>query len=291
MYANVNGCSLFFDVEGSGYVAQGGVLSEQPVVFVLHGGPGCDHSNFKPWLSPLSQHAQLVYVDHRGNGRSDDADESTYTIEQMADDVEGLRCHLGLGPVVVLGHSFGGMVAQVCAIRHPHAIRGLVLSSTAPSAQFWDEAQEMADRMASPEQKEVLTALFEGRIGSQQEFDEWWRVCLPLYFHDPDPEALDEMLDRMRGRVDVANYMMATQIPGFDIRDQLPSVRAPSLVLSGRHDWVTPVSQSVVITEALLDATHVIFEHSGHMTFAEENDLYLRHVIDFVAALQAGPAL
>ena len=99
------------------------------------------------------------------------------------------------------------------------------------------------------------------------------------------------MLDLMRGRVDVANYMMATQIPGFDIRDQLPSVRAPSLVLSGRHDLVTPVSQSVVITEALPYATHVIFEHSGHMTFAEENDLYLRHVIDFVAALQAGPAL
>ncbi len=71
MYANVRGTRLFFDVEGAGYVARGSRLVEQPVVLVLHGGPGCDHSNFKPWLSPLAQHAQLVYVDHRGNRRSE----------------------------------------------------------------------------------------------------------------------------------------------------------------------------------------------------------------------------
>lgn len=174
MYANVHGTRLFFDVEGARYVARGSRLAEQPVVPVLHGAPGCDHSNFKPWLSPLALHVQLVYVDHRGNGRSDDADESTYTIERMAEDVEGLRTHVCLDPVVVLSHSFGGMVAQVYAIRHPQAVPGLVLSSTAPSAQFWDEAQGMADRMATTAQKKVLNDLFEGRIASQEEFDDWW---------------------------------------------------------------------------------------------------------------------
>jgi len=287
MYANVHGTRLFFDVGGAGYVARGSRLVEQPVILVLHGGPGCDHSNFKPWLA---QHAQLVYVDHRGNGRLGGADESTYTVEQMADDVEGLRTHLGLGPVVVLGHSFGGMVAQVYAIRHPQGVRGLVLSSTAPSAQFWDEAQGMADRMATSAQKEVLNDLFEGRIASQEEFDDWWRICLPLYFRDPDPVAIEETLDRMRGRYKVANYMMATQIPGFDVRDRLPSVVAPALVLSGRYDWVTPGSQSEVITKALPSATHVTFERSGHMSLAEENDIYVRHVTDFLARLQDCPA-
>ncbi len=210
----------------------------------------------------------------------------------MADDVGGLRTHLGLGPVVVLGHSFSGMVAQVYAIRHPQAVRVLVLASTAPSAQFWDEAQGLADRMATHAQKKVLNDLFEGRIDSQEEVDDCWRVCLPLYFPDPDPDpvAIEETLDRMRGRYKVANYMVATQIPGFDVRDRLPTVVAPALVLSGRYDWMTPVSQAEVVTKALPSATHVTFERSGHMSLAEENDLYVHQIADFLARLQDGPA-
>lgn len=94
----------------------------------------------------------------------------------------------------------------------------------------------------------------------------------------------------MRGRYKVANYMMATQIPGFDVRDRLPSVVAPAPVLYGRYDWVTPVSQAEVITKALPSATHVTFDRSGHMSLAEENDLYVHHVADSLARLQDGPA-
>lgn len=282
MFAHVNGVDLFFDIEGGGYVPEGPTVVEKPTLVLLHGGPGCDHSYFKPWLLPLTDQVQLLLVDHRGNGRSGRVDEKTYTIEQMADDLEALRHHLGLGPIIVLGHSFGGMVAQVYALRYPQSVSKLILSNTAPSADFWEEAQEMADKMATPEQLAVLPALFEGRITSQEEFDQWWETCMPLYFHKPDAAIIAEVEGRMRGEVVVANYMMAHEIPNYDVREGLASVTAPTLVIAGRYDWVTPVSQSEAIVAALPGAQLVIQEESGHMGFIEETEGYLAAVRAFL---------
>jgi proline iminopeptidase len=282
MYAHVNGVDLFFDIEGGGYVPEGPTVVEKPTLVLLHGGPGCDHSYFKPWLLPLTDQVQLLLVDHRGNGRSGRVDERTYTIEQMADDLDTLRHYLGLGPLIVLGHSFGGMVAQVYALRHPQSVSKLILSNTAPSADFWEEAQAMADKMATPEQLAVLPALFEGKITSQAEFDQWWETCMPLYFHKPDAAIIADLESRMRGEVVVANYMMANEIPNYDVRAGLASVTAPTLVIAGRYDWVTPVSQSQAIIDALPGAELVIQENSGHMGFIEETEGYLAAVRAFI---------
>jgi proline iminopeptidase len=284
MYAHVNGVDLFFDVEGSGFVADGTTYREKPVMFVLHGGPGCDHTYFRPWLHPLAEHVQLVFVDHRGNGRSSRTDETTYTIEQMADDVEALRHHLGLGQVLVLGQSFGGMVAQVYATRYPESVSKLVLADTTPSMQFWDEAQDAASTMATPEQLAAIPALFNGEIQSQQAFDDWWAVCMPLYFHHPDDTIIEQVEARMTGAYEVANYMMANIIPKYDVRQLLPAMTIPTLILAGRYDWVTPLTQSQLIDELVPESTLVVFDESGHMPHIEENEKFLAAVVDFVDA-------
>jgi proline iminopeptidase len=286
MFAHVNGIDLFFDIEGSGWVPEGTTYREKPVMFVLHGGPGCDHTYFRPWLHPLAEQAQLVFIDHRGNGRSSRTDETTYTIEQMADDVEALRTYLGLGPVLLLGQSFGGMVAQVFATRYPESVTKLLLANTTPSMQFWDAAQDEAAAMATPEQQAAIPALFNGEIQSQEAFDAWWDVCMPLYFKHPDRWATEiaEVESRMVGAYEVANYMMANEIPKYDVRPLLPDVQIPTLVLAGAKDWVTPVSQSTLIDSLLPDSTLVVFDESGHMPHIEEHEKFLSVVRDFLAA-------
>lgn len=286
MHAHVNGVDLFFDIEGSGFTPDGTTYREKPVMFVLHGGPGCDHTYFRPWLHPLAEHAQLVFIDHRGNGRSSRTDEATYTIEQMADDVEALRLHLGLGPVLLLGQSFGGMVAQVFVTRYPDSVTKLLLANTTPSMQFWDAAQDEAAAKATPEQQAAIPALFNGEIQSQEAFDAWWDVCMPLYFKHPDRFAreIEEVEGRMVGAFEVANHMMANEIPKYDVRPLLPDVRIPTLVLAGAEDWVTPVSQSTLIDELLPDSTLVVFADSGHMPHIEENEAFLAAVRSFLAA-------
>ena len=66
MRAKVRDTEIYFDVEGAGLVPDGAAMRERPVGLVIHGGPGADHSGFKPALSPLAEHMQLVYFDHCG---------------------------------------------------------------------------------------------------------------------------------------------------------------------------------------------------------------------------------
>ncbi|MCS5570985.1 MAG: alpha/beta hydrolase, partial [Pseudomonadales bacterium] len=130
MRIQVNNCRLYVDVVGSGLTAEGPKMVERPVVFVLHGGPGADHSTMKPDFNPLAEVAQLVYYDHRGQGRSDPDKSDNWHLDQWADDLRGLIDTLGIETPIVLGLSFGGFVAQNYAVRHPDRLHKLILAST-----------------------------------------------------------------------------------------------------------------------------------------------------------------
>src|ERR1700722_8727791 len=153
MYAAVRDTRLFFDVEGASLVPDGDVLRERPVAMVIHGGPGGDHSGFKPSFSPLAARMQLVYFDHRGQGRSAAADPATYTLDENVEDMEALRRHLGLGPIVSIGTSYGGMVAMAHAARYPDAVSHLVLIVTAAHGGFIPRAQRIVWDRGTDEQR------------------------------------------------------------------------------------------------------------------------------------------
>src|SRR3954454_5548384 len=101
MIARLNGTEIFFDIISSGYAVEEAQLRSKPAIFILHGGPGVDHSGYRPWLDALGEELQVVYVDHRGNGRSGRSGTETYTIGQMAQDIEALRQHLGLDRIIL----------------------------------------------------------------------------------------------------------------------------------------------------------------------------------------------
>jgi len=282
MLATVNGAKMFFDVEGMGFAPSGNDMIEKPVAFVLHGGPGLDHSYFKPWLSPLAEDFQLVYIDHRGTGRSERVPLETCTIEQMADDLEELRKQLGLGKITLIGNSFGGMWAQVYAVRYPENLDRLILITTSPSNSFWESAAVELEARATPEQKAVGPSLFEGKVTSEEEFMAWWEVMLPLYFYKWDDSIGGQMIKRGVDDPLVAAYMFENEIPKYDVRNQLHLVTVPTLVCSGRHDWVTPVNECEAVAELIPNAELVLFEKSGHMPFIEEPDKFVEVVRDFL---------
>src|SRR5215475_11079805 len=126
----VNGVRLFFDVEGASLVPDGATMRQKPTLLLLHGGPGFDHSIYKPAYSALADIAQIVYLDHRGNGRSEFGPRESWTLAQWGDDVRAFCDALGIAHPIVLGASFGGMVALAYATRHPAHSSKLVLIST-----------------------------------------------------------------------------------------------------------------------------------------------------------------
>jgi proline iminopeptidase len=282
MLATVNGIKLFFDVEGMGLAPSGpGMIAKEPC-FVLHGGPGMDHSYFKPWLSPLAETMQLIYVDHRGTGRSERVPLESCTIEQMADDLEALRQQIGLGRVNVLGNSFGGFWALTYALRYPDSVSRLILVTTSPSYAFWEAAQAEADRKATPQQKEVMPNVFEGRIESENEFRRWWEIMMSLYFYKWDDTVGGAMIERGVDNPRVASYMFREIIPHYDVRPRLGEIAVPTLIAAGRHDWVTPVGESEAMAKGIPNSEYVIFEKSGHMPFIEEQELFNDIVKRFV---------
>src|SRR5919108_3031657 len=126
----VNGVRLFFDVEGASLVPDGPTMREKPTLLLLHGGPGFDHSIYKPLFAQLADIAQVVFLDHRGNGRSEHGPRERWTLAQWGDDVHAFCETLGIVDPIVLGASFGGMVALAYATRHPDHPSRLILIST-----------------------------------------------------------------------------------------------------------------------------------------------------------------
>src|ERR1700690_3907851 len=127
-------------------------MREGPTVLMLHGGPGADHSIFKPAYSQLADIAQVVYFDHRGDGRSDGRDDAVqWRLSQWGDDVKALCDALEIERPIVMGVSFGVYGAMSYALGHPEHPAKLILCSTA----------------ASPSKKEIQVKVFESLGGAE----------------------------------------------------------------------------------------------------------------------------
>src|SRR5215510_8591726 len=100
MRAKIRDTEIYFDVDGAGLVPDGPRMRERPTAFLVHGGPGGDHTDAKSSCSALTERLQLVYFDQRGQGRSARGNSARYTLDENVEDLEALRLHLGLGPIV-----------------------------------------------------------------------------------------------------------------------------------------------------------------------------------------------
>lgn len=130
MDVDVNGTRLWFDVDGSALVPDRSQMRQRPTVVLVHGGPGVyDYSYFKPDFGRLAEHAQVVYLDLRGHGRSDWGDAGAWSFETCADDVRIFCDTVGIARPIVLGHSMGGPVVLLYGARHPGHAAGLVVQS------------------------------------------------------------------------------------------------------------------------------------------------------------------
>ncbi len=282
MRARVQGTELYFDVDGMGLVPDGPRMVERPVMFLLHGGPGGDHSSFKTSHAALRDVAQLVYIDHRGSGRSAPADHGTYTLDQNVDDVDALRDHLGLDRICVLGSSYGGMVAQGYAVRYPDRVSNLILAVTAPSFRFMDEAKRILRERGTPDQIRVCQRLWDGKFESLDQLCEYYKVMGPLYSVKYDPDKFEDGWQRGIRNFQQLNLGFGGFLRKFDFIADLDKIRCPTLVIAGAHDWICPPSQSRTIAERIPRAHLKVFADSSHSVATDEPEAYLAAIRGFL---------
>ncbi len=290
MHAAVRGTRIYFDIEGAGLIPAGTTMRERPAAFLIHGGPGGDHTGFKPGMSPLAQHFQLVYFDHRGQGRSDRVDPATCTLDENVDDMEALRRHLGLGPIVSIGTSYGGIVGMAHAARYPDAVSHLILIVTAAHSGFIPRAQAIVAERGTDEQRRVSETLWAGGFRSDAEMREYYRIMGPLYArrHDEMPAAAGRA--RATYTPDPLNRAFGPNgfLRRFDLRPGLARITAPTLILAGRHDWICPPEFSEEINRLIPGSELRIFEDSSHSIRVDEPEAMVAAITRFAADSPAG---
>mgnify|MGYP002776991093 CR=1 FL=1 len=280
MFAAIRGTRIYFDIEGAGLVPEGNRMREKPIAFLIHGGPGADHSSYKPTFSALNDKMQLVYFDHRGQGRSARGDKSKYTLDENVEDMEALRQHLGLEKIIAIGGSYGGMVALTYATRYPQNLSHLIVIATVPDFRFLQRAQEILQERGTPEQIAIAEYLWNGNFESEEQLGEYFRIMHPLYSYTADPTKAVQ--SRTILSIDAINQAFGGFLRSYSVLDQLHKITVPTLVIAGRHDWICPPEFSEEIARAIPNADLRIFENSGHLIRADEPQALLDAIAGFI---------
>jgi pimeloyl-ACP methyl ester carboxylesterase len=283
MFVTVNDARIFFDTVGAGLAIDGERMVQKPALIVMHGGPGFDHSTLRPYFDRFADTHQVVYIDHRGNGRSGGAPE-TWTLAQWGDDVKALCDALGIEKPVVYGNSFGGMVAMAYAARHPDHPSKLILSSTAARMHL-DETYRILEARGGPEARAVAERFW--KTTSNADFADYMRVCSPLY-NPPGDVTAEQAAPRRRAisRPEVTRHFSKGEMLAMDALPGLAKVACPTLVTVGTYDPITPVMCSQEIFAAIPQgfARFEIFEGAGHGVHRDQPEAAERVMRAFLAA-------
>ena len=240
MRISVGNVDLWFDVDGAGLVVVGNSMVERKTIVMLHGGPGFDHSYLKPELQALAEHAQVVFLDQRGQGRSDPGNPGDWHLDQWADDVATFCRMLGIEKPILLGHSFGGFVALATAVRHPELASGLVILASAAHVQREAVIARFGE-LGGPNAAGAARVLFE-RPDDEAAFAGFAQFCFPLYAKDPAGMMAKLSLTAQRPQVQAHFFRPDGEFGRFDYRAGLRECRTPTLMLHGQLDPIVPVA-------------------------------------------------
>ena len=176
MIAKINGTEIFYMTQGQGIP-----------IMMMHGGLGEDHKVFSPWLDPLKDHFNVIYYDHRGNGRSARPPLETLTHDNLTKDADELRKYLGIDKMILFGHSYGSFLALEYAIRYQVNLSHLILVGTAPSYEFLVPCKEKTiERMArygldTPSNRSLVEKWILGEFADEDEYNKFGDVLKNIY--------------------------------------------------------------------------------------------------------------
>jgi proline iminopeptidase len=289
-FVDANGVMIYYVTFGQG----------DPLV-ILHGGPGASHDYFLPYLLPLAKRNKLVFIDERGCGRSQKLDSiAGYTVENMAEDVEAVRKTLNLGKINLLGHSYGGVLAQAYALKYQQNLARLILCSTFHSTGKMNEVfNRMKDKMAPELRQRIEKMEKEGLYGHGRDYEKnrytdeymiaaWGEGYFPyLYQKNPDPNYDPvgnglmswDVYREMWGSH--GEFIIDGNLKSVEYTDRLSSITVPTLITVGDNDESAPyLSQEM--NRLIAGSKLVIFPKSGHMTFVDQPGLFISSVDEFL---------
>jgi proline iminopeptidase len=278
---DIGDCRLYCEQEGQG----------MPLV-LLHGGPGSTHHHFHPWFSRAVSFARVIYYDQRGCGLSDYQPGKGYCVDQAVDDLEHLRRALGVDQWVVLGHSYGGLLAQCYAMKYPENIKGLVLMCA--STGLHGESMPSREReFISRQEREKMGEIRKtsGLSIAQLIYNnflngDWKRQS----YYKPSRERIAQIALYEWVHDNNFNGVMSRSANAVELAGAFEQCPIPTLIIEGTWDMSWDADKPRRFHKNHPNARLIMFEESGHSLFEDEPARFFSVLKEFMGNLREVPA-
>jgi len=283
-------CSMSVETD---FVASGGaelatvsVGIGSPMV-ILAGGPGFGSRYLRnPLTEELAAHYRLVFFDYRGTGSSTDSARSAHTMGQYSRDLDTVRQSITDGPVDLLAHSFGGLLAIYYASEFPQHVRRIVLIDPDPlTYSNWREFRNIiaARRTAQQRQRIAAVLAIDGWQNDPVQVQSYFDALLAPYFANKEYVVQLDLGIRENTYSQIArtNSRMRSNLGDWDYRHLAATIAAPTLVVTG-DESIFPSRTVTDFVTILKDARHVKLYKAGHFPFIEQPNTITRAVLDFL---------
>jgi proline iminopeptidase len=219
----------------------------------------------------------------------------------MVEDVEAVRRELNLGKFALMGHSYGGVLAQAYALKYQQNLSKLILCSTFYSTSKMNEVFQKQLAAMTPELRERIQKLEkEGLFGHGKDYEKnrypedymkaaWGEGYHPYIFQrhpDPNEDPLAQgvmswdLYREMWGSH--GEFVIDGNLTSVEYGDRLSSIHVPTLITVGDHDECDP-SLARYMSDKIIGSKLAVMPQSGHMTFVDQPDLFIRTVDGFLA--------
>jgi proline iminopeptidase len=263
---HINGINLYYEKKGKG----------KPM-YVLHGGPGLDHRYFNRSLAGLESIRELYYIDLRGHGRSSKSDKKSYTIDSFTEDIESMRRELGHETIEIFGHSMGGFVAMLYALRYASCLDTLILVGVPPKEGKIKGNYFLKAKLICLNLKYYLKYKIDRILDKDALARDILLMSWPIYIPE---KMLPEYSKYIHSLQDLEIFFdMQQELLEFDISNELENIQQPTLVVFGEKDIFLNSGRDLKIIK---HSRFSIIPSTMHMPFLEDEYFFNMVVMDFL---------
>jgi pimeloyl-ACP methyl ester carboxylesterase len=256
-----DGVSIYYEADGSG----------EPLVLI----EGLGYANWM-WVKqrPLSKYVKLIIYDNRGVGYSSKPDRP-YTMDNFADDLEDLLNYLSIDKAFLWGVSMGGMIAMYFTYKNPDRVRGLILGETNFGIKSVPPSKEALEILMQPPKS---------GLDKREMLIERMRVAFSREYFNKHRDEIEYLVNlRIRFEEDPKAYNnQLAAVLSFDFKDKLPSIRVPTLIVTGDEDYVVNPQNSYIMNQSIPNSKLIILRGAGHLAIIERAEDYNKVVLNFI---------
>lgn len=284
---NIPECELYVEILRSSADATNPLGRERPVMFMLPGGPGGNHTVYDGIKASLSKYADLVLVDPRGCGLSSRSEARFCGMEESVKDIEALRQELGVEKFILFGGSYGAMVGLQYAIDYSEKLQGLILVAGAPSSECFEVALETLRKIGTEEQILITEKLFAGKIESIEEMERYYFVMRNIYLAKRKEDVVGEksiptIAKKIPYFIELSSFGHSTIFPKYNVVNDLHKITVPTLLLAGECDWINNVKYAYQMNELIPNSELVVFPGAGHFIWHGIEEKFYEKIATFI---------